>query len=239
MAAATWAGLFLMAIKPTGTTESEKQKEYQQVVKNMVTGGPNVILEDPEDIKFHNVDYNPKVTEFKDLTEAMLRYCVASTGLPQSMFYDESQSNRATMIGKIQLATSTVINPMREVDGRMICQQWYQRWFREIYQKSKPDLYKQFRIKVVFDDINIEEWFDKIEAVMTLDSRKPLTDEAFGELAGIDNYENKVDSEAETTPGGAPKGIDLGEGKTLKLSEKKEQLKAKIKKKALNSNQKN
>jgi len=109
MSEATWSGLFLMAIKPQGQDLAAKEAEYNQVVKNMVRGGPNVLLEDPDNVKFQNVDFNPKVKEFQELTEAMLRYCVASNGLPHSMFYDESTSNRATMIGKIQLATSTVI----------------------------------------------------------------------------------------------------------------------------------
>ena len=120
MSEATWSGLFLMAIKPQGQDVAAKEAEYNQVVKNMVRGGPNVLLEDPDNVKFHNVDFAPKVNEFVQLTEAMLKYCVATTGLPHSMFYDEEASNRATMIGKIQLATSTVINPMREWIGRAI-----------------------------------------------------------------------------------------------------------------------
>jgi len=92
-----------MAIKPEGQNITDKQTEYNQIVQNMVRGGPNVLLEHPDDVKFQNVDFNPKVKEFQELTEAMLRYCVACTGMPHSMFYDESQSNRATMIGKIQL----------------------------------------------------------------------------------------------------------------------------------------
>ena len=106
MSEATWSGLFLMAIRPQGQTVTAKEAEYQQIVKNMVRGGPNVILENPDDVKFQNVDFNPKVKEFQELTEAMLRYAVACTGMPHSMFYDESTSNRATMIGKIQLAFS-------------------------------------------------------------------------------------------------------------------------------------
>ena len=125
MAEATWSGLFLMAVKPEGANLADKQKEYEQVTKNMVRGGPNVLLEHPDDVKFQNVDFNPKVKEFQDLTEAMLRYQVACAGLPHSMFYDESASNRATMIGKIQLATATTINPMRETDGKLITHQWF------------------------------------------------------------------------------------------------------------------
>lgn len=221
MAQATWSGLFLMAIKPSGQNLTEKQAEYKQVVKNLVTGGPNILLEDPDDVKFQNVDYNPKVKEFQDLTEAMLRYCVACTGLPQSMFYDESQSNRATMIGKIQLARDTVINPMREADGRMLCQQWYQRWFRLIY-KDDPKMLETFKIKIVFEDLRIEEWFDKVEAVNQIESRKELTDKAYGELVGLQNYENKVDPDAETHPGGQDNSMDLGGGNKLSMKKTKE-----------------
>lgn len=201
MAEATWSGLFLMAIKPEGQDITAKQTEYDQIVKNMVRGGPNVLLEHPDDVKFQNVDFNPKVKEFQELTEAMLRYQVACLGLPHSMFYDEAQSNRATMIGKIQLATTTVINPMRATDGRAINQQWYQRWFRLVY-KDKPELLEKFRIKMTFEDLRIEEWFDKVEAVNQIESRKELTDEAYGELVGLQNYANKVVADAETHPGG-------------------------------------
>ena len=202
MAEATWSGLSLIAVKPQGQKTADKQAEYNQVVKNMVRGAPNVLLEHPDDVKVFPIDFSPKVKEFQELTEAMLKYCIACLGLPHSMFYDEDSSNRATMIGKIQLATSTVINPMRESDGRMICQQWYQRWFRLIY-KDKPEILEKFRIKMRFEDLKIEEWFDKVEAVNEIESRKELSDNAYGELVGLQNYANKVKADAETHPGGS------------------------------------
>lgn len=233
MAEATWAGLFILAIKPQGQTITDKEKEYDQVVKNFVRGAPNILMEDPEDVKSFSTDFNPKIKEFADLTEMLLRYCVASTGLPHSMFYDESTSNRSTMIGKIQMATSTVINPMRQWIGREISNQWYNRWFRLIY-KDKKDLMKTFRIKMVFDDLRIEEWFDKIEAVNDLDSRKQLTDAAYGEMAGIENYVNKIEADAEVTPGGEGKskfqfGDDKGNNFEIK---KRKEFAGKTKKKA-------
>lgn len=213
MAEATWSGMFLMAVKPQGTSAAQKQQEYNDISKRMVRGGPNILMENPDDVKFQDVDFHPKVNEFKDLTEALIRYCVATTGMPHSMFYDESQSNRATMIGKIELATATVINPMRSWIGRSIADQWYQRWFRLICkQKNKMDLYKKFRIKMTFSDLHIAQWFDKIDAVNSLDSRRALTDEAYGELAGIDNYKNKVEAGSEVVPGGAGKSFKFGDG---------------------------
>jgi hypothetical protein len=220
MAEATWSGLFLMAIKPQGQTVAEKNLEYAQVAQNMVRGGPNILLEDPNDVKFQNVDFSPKVNEFVTLTEMLLKYCVATTGLPHSMFYDEAASNRATMLGKIQLATSTVMNPMRAIDGRMISEQWYQRWFRLIYKDT--DIYKKFKIKMKFSDLNISEWTDKIEAVNALDSRKQLTDEAYGDMAGIANYKAKTIPDAPITPGGtAGQKMNIGNTDSFSIQKNK------------------
>ena len=94
MSEATWAGMFILAVKPQGQTMSQKQEEYGQVANNMVRGGPSILMEDPENLSFHTIDYKPKVTEFKDLVQFLLRLCVSSTGLPQTMFYDESESTQ-------------------------------------------------------------------------------------------------------------------------------------------------
>ena len=224
MASATWAGMFLMTVRPDGATIEQKQAEQQNIANNMVTGGPNILMQDPDDVKVDTVDYNPKITEFQQLMESLIKYCVASLGLPHSMFFDESASNRATMIGKIQLATSTVINPMRAMFGRLISDQWYDRWFKEICIKTnRTELLDKFRIKMVFNDIQIEEWFDKIEAVNLLDSRRQLTDAAYGDKAGLDNYTNMVDVTSETIPGGSGAGVKFrdSEGKGFEFKETK------------------
>lgn len=193
MAEATWAGIYNLVIKPEGQTEDDKRAEYQRIVDKMARGGPNILLADPQHVGFHTANFSPKVNEFRDLYESLIRLCVANLGLPQTMFFDESQSNRATMIGKIQLATSTVINPMREQIGRQICSQWYGRWFRMLY-KGQPELEK-FRIRLAWSDLRVAEWFDMVAAVNELDGRKTLKDREYGELVGVQNYASKIDEE--------------------------------------------
>ena len=212
MAEATWAGMYIMTIKPQGKEPGEKQRELEDIAQGMVRGGPNILMEDPADVGHHQVDFSPKIKEFQELTESLIRYCVACFGLPHSMFYDESQSNRSTMLGKIQLAIETAINPRRDWIGRSISDQWYQRWFRLLY-KDKPELLKQFRIKMVFDDLHVEQWSDRIEAVNELDARKTLSDKDDGELAGIKNYAGRVVPGAQVTPGGRGGKIKFGDEK--------------------------
>jgi len=203
MAETSYAGLGFLVKKPYGTTTSQKQKEWGEIATNATPAAINFLLADPKDVMFHNVNFDAKVKEFSDLNEALLRYCVACQGLPQTMFYDESASNRATMIGKIQLATATTIQPMREWISRMISAQWYQRWFRLLYKSGdKHDILKKFRVRLVFDDLDVEQWFDLVEAANKMESRKELTDKAYGDKIKLKNYSNMVVSGAPTNPGG-------------------------------------
>ena len=201
MAEVAYAGLGLLVVRPQGNTAAEKQAEYTAVSRNMVPAAINALIEKPEDIAYHPVDYKPQVDQFVGMNESLIKYCVACLQLPHALFYDEASANRATMIGKIQLTIATVINPMREWIGRSITDQWYDRWFRLMYKDT--EIVKKFKIKMVFEDLHIEEWFDKIEATNALDSRKQLTDKAYGELSGIDNYTGKTESDAEVIPGGS------------------------------------
>ena len=227
MAETSYAGLGFLVIAPQGQTETEKQDEYQTISQNAVPASLNILMEEPDNVKFEKIDYNARVKEFSDLNEALLRYTVACAGLPQSMFYDESQSNRATMIGKIQLATATTIQPLREWISRMISPMWYQRWFRLIYKDKKPDLLKLIRVKLVFDDLKIEEWFDKVEATNEMDARKELNDPDYGNQLGLKNYPRMVKTGAETHPGGngGSNSIDMGNGNKLQMKKPKERIK--------------
>ena len=224
MAETSYAGRGVLSIAPQGSTEQEKIDEYTQITKNMsIPATTHLLLEDPDNTRFDNINYDAKVKEFAELNESLIKYCVATTGMPHSMFYDESASNRATMIGKIQLAIATVISPMREWIGRTISDQWYDRWFRLIYKDDK-ELLKKFHIKMVFDDLPITEWFDNVEAALELDSRKQLKDSKFGEIVGLQNYSDMVETDAETNPGGNSKNsMDIG-GQKLTIKDKKSKI---------------
>lgn len=220
MAETAYAGLGFLFIKPQGSTESQKDQEYGQIASKLAAATTNIILEDPKDARLDNLNFDAKFKEITDVNESLLRYCVATTGLPQSMFFDESTSNRATMIGKIQLATATVIQPMREWISRAITDQWYDRWFKLLY-KDKPEILKKFKVRMIFNDLNIYEWFDLIESLNELDSRQQLTTKAFGEKLKLDNYAGMVETDAEINPGGNSNSMSFGDGEGNDIKIKK------------------
>ena len=139
------------------------------------------------------------------LFESMIKLCISTIGLPQVGFYDESAANRATLVGKIQLTMRTTIEPMREWIGEAISAQWYDRWFRVMYG-DQPEILEKFRIRLSWDDLHISEWYDGIEAILELDSRKQLKDTEFGDKIGLQEYTSMVEPEAETVPGGSGGG---------------------------------
>ena len=219
-----WAGVFFLIVKNDGNTTQSKEQEYGVIAQGAKPGNPNILIKDPDDVRLDNVDYDAKVTELKDTLESMIKLCISIMGLPQVGFYDESAANRATMVGKIQLTMRTTIDPMRTWIGESICQQWYQRWFELIY-KDKPEILAKFKIKLSWTDLHIAEWYDSIEAALSLDGRKELKDNEFGELVGLDNYDTLVNPEAETKPGGDGGGkvsMDNSEtGDKLEMKHKK------------------
>ena len=60
--------------------------------------------------------------------------------------------------------------------------------------------------------MHIDQWYDKVAAVNEIDARHALTDKAYGELVGIDDYENKIDPDAETIQGGSSNPMSKSEG---------------------------
>lgn len=218
-----YSGLGLIIVKPEGQTDSEKESEYEDVSRRMVPATTNFLFKDPKDVDYHDVNYNPQVEQFIKMNESLVKYCAATLGMPHAMFYDESASNRATMIGKIQLATSTVINPLRQWINRALSPQTYDKWFR-IMNKDDEELLKKFKVIMRFEDLHISEWYDNVEGALELDSRKQLTDDQFGKLVGLDNYPGMVETDAITTPGGSGSNkMTIGSG-TERITMKKSNL---------------
>ena len=207
-----YSGLGLLSIKPEGSTSTQKEEEYDTVSRRMVPATTNILMKDPNLTRYDNINYNPQVEPFIKMNESLVKYSAATLGMPHALFYDESASNRATMIGKIQLAIAVTINPMREWINRSVSPQSYDKWFRIMNYKDK-ELLKKFRVIIKFDDLNIAEWFDKVDAVNEIDSRKQLTDAQYGKLMGLINYPGMVETDAETIPGGGgKKNMTIGSG---------------------------
>ena len=200
MARNTWAGVPIITVDPEGASVEDREAEYGNLVGRFVVGGINIFLKHPDQVRVDNINLDPKVLEFQKLSDFLLRYSVASVGLPQTLFFDETTSTRSTMLGKIQLAMSVQIEPIRESINRQVNPQWYQKWLEMKY--AGTDILKIVKAKLVWEDLHVEKWFDKVEAVNMVDARLPLKNKAYGDLSGIPDYVNKVVDNSGVVPGG-------------------------------------
>ena len=192
----SWASLYLIIAKNEGGTAESKDEEYRTLVSNLKPGKAGVlVVEETDNVKVEKLDYTAEFDKLNQMLESLIKLCISTLGLPQLGYYDEAAANRSTAISKIQLTLKTTIEPMREWIGEAISRQWYDRWFRLLY-KDDQELLGKFRIKLSWTDLHVEEWFDKLEAAIQLDQRKPILDNEFGEIVGIDNYESIIDEEA-------------------------------------------
>ncbi len=127
-------------------------------------------------------------------------YCF---GVPNHLFITRRNGQPTiqgnTAVEKIQLTISTVINPMREWIGDEIARQWYNRIFVALYEKNKK-IVNTFKIKVAFDDLQVETLKERAEGLEILERRVKLSNEKAGEILQIDGYEDSIDVESEPVP---------------------------------------
>lgn len=192
-------GLYHIFVEPQGGTETQKLEEYRSITENVEFGTSNVFMIDPERVKYENVNFDPKIGELIELFNMLVKYILAAANVPQIGMFDEAAANHATAVEKIQLTISTVINPMREWIGEEIARQWYNRIYKVLYSDNE-ELLKRFRIKVVFDDLQIETLSERAESLETVERRAPLTHEKAGEILQIDGYEDNIDPDREAVP---------------------------------------
>ena len=205
-------GLYHIFVEPQGGTETQKLAEYESLTTQTEFGTSNLFMIDPERVKYENVNFDPKIGELIQMFEMLVKYVIALANVPQIGFFDEAAANHATAVEKIQLTISSVINPMRDWIGEDIARQWYNKIFRILY-KDDPKILEQFRIKVAFDDLQVETLKERAEGLETLERRAKLMDEKAGEVLQIDGYEDNIDTEALPVPPREKFEVETQEGK--------------------------
>ena len=183
-----WAGIGFMFIKPEGTTPAQKQAELDQINSIARAGRLNSLMLNPEDVKVDFQDFNPKINELVQLADFLIRYNIAQTGMPQAIFAQEKDSNRATLIGKIRFFMDSVVRNHQKWICQEFAKQWYMPNFKAIYGKDS-EIFKKFKIDCEFEPLKIEAFDDAADAVIKINKEFPLSDKAAGDLLGIENFE--------------------------------------------------
>lgn len=195
-------GLYHIFIRPQGNTVEQKQQEYTDITTATEFGTSNVFMIDPADVREDQINFDPKISELVLMFDTVIKYILACANVPQIGFYDESAANHATAVEKIQLTISTIINPMRDTIGDEIARQWYDRIFKILYEDDE-EILKLFRVKLTFDDMQVETLRERAEAIQIVESRGPkFTNQKYEEVIQITGYADNVEGDVITNEPG-------------------------------------
>jgi len=197
-------GLYHIFVEPEGGTEAQRILEYESITQAAEFGTANVFMLAPDRVKYENVNFDPKIGDLITVFDTQIKYIIACFNLPQIGSYDEAAANHATAVEKIQLTISTAINPMREWIGEDFGRQWYNRNFLEIYREDYPEIVDLFRIKVDFEDLQVETLKERAETIMTMkDAGINIDIEKTEELMQIEGLKDHIE---EPDPNELPEG---------------------------------
>ena len=196
MAENAHTGLFVITVKPEGQTRTAKEEEYAAAGKRIRPSRPAFLLKDPSEVKVDTIRLDPKIEEFRNLMESLIKQCISIMGMPQVGFYDEAAANRDTMTGKLQLTIRTNVEPTRKWIGDAAGPQWYGRWFKAICKRRKLEpLLRKYRVEIRWTDLHITEWQDMVEAALRLNAVFPLKENAMGKIMFLDNFSEMIDTD--------------------------------------------
>ena len=189
-----WASRALVIFKKKGTAEDNPNEELDEIAPMFATGEIALGIEDEphDDVAVHNLDVSPDMDHLVKAIEFHVKYIMAQAGVPQALLYDEGSINLATLIGKMREFADQV-HTKQLWASEQIAMQWYQPNFEKLYDDDSEER-KIFEIDAEFDKIKVDSWQDSVKAVRHLRAILGLKDTAIGELIGIDNIEEKIDT---------------------------------------------
>ena len=187
-----WAGYGMFILKKLGRSSADATLDANTLLDSLNAGAFNCVTVDAMDeIEFKNLDLDPKIREMVDLASFYERILIGNFAVPSALLGREEDQNRATLIGKIQFFLSGPVKATREWLSDMISVQWYERNMRAM---GMEELLKVVRVKAEFESVQVESWFDLVDAVMRLKTVLPnLPDDKILELLNLEEIKDDLE----------------------------------------------
>ena len=188
----SWAGYGMFILKKLGRSSADATIDANTLLNSLNAGAFNCVTVDAMDeIEFKNLDLEPKIREMVELASFYERILIGNFAVPSALLGREEDQNRATLIGKIQFFLSGPVKATREWLSDQISQQWYERNMRHM---GMGDLLKIVRVKAEFEAVQVESWFDLVDAVTRLKVVLPnLPDNKILELLNLEEIKDDLE----------------------------------------------
>ena len=195
-ARALYGGTVIIPVDLTSLSDSRREREMRRITSNLVQGGYSVIARNPADVDVKPVQTNVRPEGLVELLRHCYMSVAAALGVPISMVFDESASNRATLSGKMVMAMKSTVQPIRDWVNREIAPQWYGEALQEILASTgNQGLAAEIDVIVEFDDTELASEEKVMEGVKAIAGLVPISDRGILRMAGKEEYIDEIDEE--------------------------------------------
>lgn len=187
-----WAGYGMLIVRPQSKSPST---DLTNISGGLNPGAFQMISANPEDIKYEQLKIEAEVDKLVKLMDAFERLIIGNQGVPAALLGRESDTNMATLLGKIRLFLAGPVMKRRKWIAGILQQQWYSRNLAII----SPEAVNVLKVKVEFEMNIVESWVDVVAALKDLRFAIPeLPTSVRLKLANLEQYKNEVQKEMKT-----------------------------------------
>jgi len=190
VAQTSWTRIPLVFVNLPGGDVPERARLLRELSSQIAPGGPCMVGLDPESVKVEDLDMKPVLADMDNLRVSLLNYMAAHMNLPQ-VSVGEKDTTRASSSAKSNLMVQGSIQPRRNRVGELLARKWYMPMLRARY----PKVAREWRVRVVFDNLDTESLAQKVEAINGIMANFALKKSSYGRLLNIHGFENMVDEE--------------------------------------------
>ena len=171
IATSLWAPAFLIFLKKLGRTDADATTDANNILNGIQAGAMSAIEIDAlDEIELNTLDLKGNIKDLVEVTNMYKTQLVGNSQTPSALLGDESEPNRATLIGKMRFFMEGPVKSDREWLSNQINRQWYERNIRKL---GHEDILEHVKVKTEFEPIFIESWDDMVESAKKLQEILP------------------------------------------------------------------
>jgi hypothetical protein len=190
IATSMWAGYGMFLIKKMGRSESDAKADLDGVLDSLKPGSFSAVtVDEMDEIDFKPIDLEPKVGELVELVQFYSNMIIGNFGVPAALLGDESEPNRATLIGKLKMFLEGPVKEERQWLKDIVEREWYREM---IVKKGYQDILKKVTVEAEFEELGIEQWQDLVDSVLKLQGLVEVPLEQKLQLLNLEQMKEEV-----------------------------------------------
>ena len=192
-----FAGYGIILVDQHDLPDTEKEADLDSIIRNLKPGQFTALTKQGEKgTEFHQFDFKADITGIANIIDKCERMIIGNGQVPGPLLGRETESNMATMYGKIRMFMD---GPVR-VDRRWIAETVAHKWYERNLQYIAPEILEHVEVVPEFLNLPVNAWTETIDGLMKLRQMIPeLPIEEIMRLAGLEHLAPKLEKDGLTS----------------------------------------